>query len=160
MNMNIITSFLSELTGSTIIKVVIIAIVMDTIFGVLRAIKQHKFNSCFGINGAIRKVAMIVSILCLALVDKVVSINLIGFIPNDVRLYFPENVQTIGIAEFFAVLYVSYEIVSILKNMALCGLPVKGIWSLVYKFLGKYTEELPDQDELEDCGGIVNEESN
>lgn len=153
------TLFLMELTGNTIIKLVVIAIVMDTIFGVGRAIKQRKFNSSFGIDGAIRKISMIVSILCLALVDKVVSLNLIGFIPKEIRNYFPENIQVIGIACFFGLLYVAYEAVSILKNMTLCGLPTKRIWKIVYKFLGKYTDELPDQDELADKKGeIANEE--
>lgn len=35
------------------------------------------------------------------------------------------------------------EIVSILKNMSLCGLPVKKVWRTVKKALSKYTNELP-----------------
>ena len=31
--------------------------------------------------------------------------------------------------------------------MALCGLPVRKLWEAVRKFLGKYTEELPDTEE-------------
>ena len=52
----------------------------------------------------------------------------------------------IGIAEFFGIIYIGFEAVSILKNMALCGLPVKRIWFKVREFLGKYTDELPDND--------------
>ena len=33
---------------------VILAVVMDTCFCCIRAIKEHEFNSCFGIDGAIR----------------------------------------------------------------------------------------------------------
>ena len=33
-----------------LIQLVIIAVIIDTIFGVLRAIKERKFNSCFGNN--------------------------------------------------------------------------------------------------------------
>ena len=33
--------------------------------------------------------------------------------------------------------------------MALCGLPVKKVWATVRAFLGKYTDELPDTDELD-----------
>lgn len=36
-----------------LIQLVIIAVIIDTIFGVLRSVKEHKFNSCFGIDGAI-----------------------------------------------------------------------------------------------------------
>lgn len=42
-----------------------------------------------------------------------------------------------------------YEVVSIFKNMALCGLPVKKVWEKVREFLAKYTDELPDTDELD-----------
>ena len=37
----------------------------------------------------------------------------------------------------------------IFKNMALCGLPVKKVWEKVREFLAKYTDELPDTDELD-----------
>ena len=46
-------------------------------------------------------------------------------------------------------LYIAYEVVSIFKNMALCGLPVKKVWEKVREFLAKYTDELPDTDELD-----------
>lgn len=137
------------LVESKIIKLVAWAVVVDTIFGVARAVREKKLNSCFGIDGAIRKISMLVSIICLAVVDMVLEVNLIGFIPDNARNYLPQSMNTIGIAEFFGLLYIAYEIVSILKNMALCGLPVKGIWSVIYNFLYRYTDELPDSDELD-----------
>lgn len=130
---------------NTVVRLVVIAVVMDTIFGIGRAIREHKFNSSVGIDGAIRKISMIVSIVFMGAVDVLVHINLIGFLPEEVRSYLPTT--TIGLAEFFGLLYICYEIVSILKNMALCGLPVKGLWKKVQAFLGKYTEELPDTEE-------------
>ena len=135
------------LAHNTIIQLVVIAVVMDTLFGAGRALKQHKFNSSVGIDGTIRKISMLVSLVFLAVIDRLVHINLIGFIPEEARAYFPQSVSTIGLAEFFGLLYLCYEVVSILKNMALCGLPVKKLWEAVRKFLGKYTEELPDTEE-------------
>ena len=135
------------LAHNTIIQLVVIAVVMDTLFGAGRALKQHKFNSSVGIDGAIRKISMLVSLVLLAVIDRLVHINLIGFIPEEARAYFPQSISTIGLAEFFGLLYLCYEVVSILKNMALCGLPVKKLWEAVRKFLGKYTEELPDTEE-------------
>ena len=135
------------LAHNTIIQLVAIAVVMDTLFGAGRALKQHKFNSSVGIDGAIRKISMLVSLVFLAVIDGLVHINLIGFIPEEARAYFPQSISTIGLAEFFGLLYLCYEVVSILKNMALCGLPVKKLWEAVRKFLGKYTEELPDTEE-------------
>ena len=128
-----------------LIQLVIIAVIIDTIFGVLRAIKEHNFNSCFGINGAIRKCGMIISIMLLVVVDYITNINMIGFLPDEVRNYIGNS---IGISGFFAILDIAYEVVSILKNMTLCGLPVKKLWLYVKTFLSKYTDELPDDDEL------------
>lgn len=128
-----------------LIQLVIIAVIIDTIFGVLRAVKEHKFNSCFGINGAIRKCGMIISIMLLVVVDYITNFNMIGFLPDEVRNYIGNS---IGISGFFAILDIAYEVVSILKNMALCGLPVKKLWLYVKTFLSKYTDELPDDDEL------------
>ncbi len=142
-----ILAFLMVEAANRFFRMVALAIVFDTIMGVFRAIKERKFNSCVGINGAIRKVGMLVSVACLAVADKILEINLIGFIPADlwgkVGMAAP---AAIGMAEFFSILFIAYEVVSILKNMTLAGLPVKKLWGLVKNFLGKYTEELPDDD--------------
>lgn len=129
------------------IPLVVLAIVCDTVFGVLRAIKEKKFNSCAGIDGAIRKVGMLISLVFMLAIDVLIKINLIGFIPEQARTYL--GLDTVGVAEFFALLYIAYEVVSIFKNMALCGLPVKKVWEKVREFLAKYTDELPDTDELD-----------
>lgn len=139
--------FLMQMAQNPFLRAVALAIVFDTIMGVLRACKERKFNSCVGINGAIRKVGMILSILFLHLADVVVNINLIGFMPKE--LWAAIGMETplhLGMAEFFAILFVAYEIVSILKNMTLAGLPVKGLWQKVKALLSKYTTELPDED--------------
>lgn len=128
-----------------LIQLAIMAVIIDTVFGVLRAIKEHKFNSCFGIDGAIRKSAMVISIILLVLVDYITGFNMIGFLPDTIKRYVGNQ---IGISGFIALLYIAYEAVSILKNMALCGLPVRKLWLYVKTFLGKYTDELPDEDEL------------
>ena len=134
--------FIIHASENIMIKLAIIGIVADTIFGVLRAIKEHKLNTSIGINGAIRKTGMILSLLIFQMVDVLVKLNLIGFIPEEIRSYLGGS---IGTTEFFALLYIAYEAVSTLKNMALCGLPVKRVWNAVQKFLGKYTDELPKE---------------
>ncbi len=134
-----------SLYGNVIVRLVVIAVVMDTIFGVGRAIRERKFNSSVGIDGAIRKVSMVVSIVFLGAIDILVHINLIAFIPEEARSFIPGG--AVGMAEFFGILYLCYEAVSILKNMTLCGLPVKGLWKKVQAFLTRYTKELPDTEE-------------
>nr|DAU29695.1 MAG TPA: holin [Caudoviricetes sp.] len=146
MNMTL-TQFIDAAAHNRIIQLVVLAIVCDTIFGVLRAVKEKKFNSCAGIDGAIRKVGMLISLVFMLAIDVLVKVNLIAFIPESVRTYL--GLTTVGVAEFFSLLYIAYEVVSILKNMTLCGLPIKGIWQKVRAFLTKYTDELPDTDELD-----------
>lgn len=140
-------NFMCELAENVIFELVLIAIVMDTLFGAFRAIKQHSFNSSVGIDGAIRKISMLLSLVFLFIVDRLTNLNLIGFIPEDVLNKLPDGINNIGLLEFFGALYLCYEVVSILKNMTLCGLPVRKLWETVRKFLGKYTEELPDTKE-------------
>lgn len=142
-----IMEFIRTTANSTIIKLVILAIVFDTIFGVLRAVKEKKFNSCAGIDGAIRKVGMLISLVFMLAFDMLIKVNLIGFIPEAALNQL--GLTSVGVAEFFALLYMAYEVVSIFKNMALCGLPVKKVWEAVRAFLVKYTDELPDTDELD-----------
>lgn len=47
--------FLKNLFSGTGIKILFIVIVLDLIFGILRAIKEKSVNSCIGIDGMIRK---------------------------------------------------------------------------------------------------------
>lgn len=148
--MEMLKNLLFTLAQSKVFELVVVAIVLDTIFGAGRALKKRCFNSSVGIDGAIRKISMMLSLVGLGVVDVIIEINLIGFIPETVRAYFPDSLAIIGLADFFGILYIGYEAVSILKNMVMCGLPVKAIWNAVRKFLGKYTKELPDADELDE----------
>ena len=86
MNMTI-TEFIEAAAHNKIIQLVVLAIVCDTVFGVLRAIKEKKFNSCAGIDGAIRKVGMLISLVFMLAIDVLIKINLIGFIPEQARVH-------------------------------------------------------------------------
>ena len=114
-----IETILDLFTHNRVIQLVAVAVIFDTLFGVIRAIRERAFNSCFGIDGAIRKISMIVSLCGLIIVDYLVHVNLIGFLPDELRGQL--GVDQVGTAEFFGFLYIAYEIVSILKNMYLCG---------------------------------------
>lgn len=125
------------------------AVAIDTVFGLGRAIKQRKWNSSFGINGAIRKIAMMACITFTALLDAMCHFNLIVLFDQEIVGYLSKiGIVHVGFTEFFGLLFVAYECVSILKNMYLCGLPVKWVWARVYNFLHKYTDELPDTEEI------------
>lgn len=142
--MDKIFEIINAAAANPMLQLVVLAIVFDTIFGVIRAIKEHKFNSCVGIDGAIRKISMVISLVFLLIADQIIAVNLIAFVPETVRGYI--GLDAVGLTEFFSLLYIAYEIVSILKNMTLCGLPVRIIWDKLKSLLGKYTAELPDDE--------------
>lgn len=133
---------LAKLGSNLFFEILLIAVVLDTGLGVLRAIKEHKFNSCVGIDGAIRKVAMLFSVGLLMLVDMIMNINILFMIPKEYIQYL--GIEKLGMCELFCLLFILYEAVSILKNMTLCGLPVpKKAKTFILKFLDDMTDELP-----------------
>ena len=125
-------------------KILLYAVIFDTFLGVFRSIKERKFNSSVGINGAIRKAAMILSMVFFMLIDSIVQINFLFMIPKEYLQFL--GVERIGICELFCLLFIAYEAISILKNMMLCGLPVPAkIRMCLMKFLDDMTEELPEE---------------
>lgn len=125
------------------VQLLIIFITLDVIFGVLRAIKEGKLNSTIGIDGIIRKVGMIITICVCILVDIIISIDLIGFIPDKVKEVL--GLSKIGISMLFNILYIVFEILSIFKNMYKCKLPLpKKLKVYLEKILREFTSELKE----------------
>lgn len=144
---------IKEIYGITFIYTWILyvgaAVFMDTFFGLWRAVRFREWNSSFGINGLIRKACMMACVAFMVLIDAFLSVDLVQAFPDQAIYYIKiVGVNHVGFSEFFGILFVAYEIVSILKNMCLCGLPVKWVWIKVYKFLGKFTDELPDTEDM------------
>lgn len=84
--------------------------------------------------------------------DVIMHINVLSMVPEEyVQIL---GIDKMGICEFFSLLFILYELVSILKNMTLCGLPVPTkIKKWIQKFLDDMTEELPEEavQELHQC---------
>ena len=57
--------FLEALIQNNVFRIIIVMIIFDTIFGILRAIKERKINSCVGIDGMIRKARNVIFIIFL-----------------------------------------------------------------------------------------------
>lgn len=133
------------IVNNKLLKVLVIILVLDTIFGILRALRERKINSGIGIDGIIRKVGMIISIFFFFLVDLVLEINLIGFIPEDIRKTI--NFENFGVATLFNVLFIVFESLSVLKNMIRCKLPIpKKLQKWLEKILKEFTTELKDKE--------------
>lgn len=133
--------FFQNLIGNTSFKVLIIVIVLDLILGILRALREHTVNSCIGIDGMIRKVGMLIVITFLLLIDSIIHFNLIGFLPESLRTTM--NLQEVGIAEVFNILFIVFETLSIFKNMILCKLPIpKKLQEYLENIMKEFTGEI------------------
>ena len=122
---------IAPFSNNVFIELLMLTICADTLLGVLRAIKFHQFNSSVGIDGAIRKVAMIVCVGILMLADLLIHVNLLAFIPEEYIQYM--GIQKLGMCEFFCLLFTACEALSVLKNMVLCDLPVSfSTWLMAF----------------------------
>lgn len=144
MSIGVLQIFAEAMAGNMLFRALMVAVVADTLLGVLRAIKFRKFNSSVGIDGAIRKVAMLVSAAALMAADLLVHVNLAAMVPDTYLQAI--GLTKIGLCELFCLLFIAYECVSVLKNMLLCGLPVpKKLRSWLGEFLENMTAELPEE---------------
>ena len=135
-----INPILQLLSCNICLKIVALMIVLDSTLGGLRALKERKLNSNFGINGAIRKIAMLTCVTMLVVLDRLLHINVIAYVPEQILNTI--GISKVGLAEFFSILFALYEAVSIMKNMVLCELPVpKKFQTAVQNFLAEMTEE-------------------
>ena len=78
-------NLINDLTQNIFLEALVLVIVLDTFLGCLRAIKEHKWNSGFGINGLLRKFAMIGSVAFLMLIDYIINIDF-TYIKNSVMI--------------------------------------------------------------------------
>lgn len=139
---------LMELHTNSVLQLVCIMTVIDTIFGVLRAWKQHAFNSSFGIDGAIRKIGIILGSLSLFAIDCLLDINFLPFIPEDYLQVI--RLTDVGLTEVFGIMFIVYEATSVLKNMLLIGIPIpKHIRATLEKWMENNTEEMKEENKHE-----------
>lgn len=135
-------NFLSLLNNDGM-KVLIVVIVLDLILGILRAIREKSINSCIGIDGMIRKVGMLIVIVFLTIIDAIIHLDLIGFIPETIKETL--NFGQVGISSLFNILFVIFEILSIFKNMILCKLPIpKKLQVYLENIMKEFTGEIKE----------------
>lgn len=138
--------FFISLLRNTSLQILCMVIVLDLIFGVLRAIKEHTVNSSIGIDGMIRKVGMLITVIILTFIDSIVHIDFIGFIPETIKTAL--NLKDVGIEDVFNILFVVFEILSIFKNMILCKMPIpRKLQYILEKVLQEFTGEIKESEE-------------
>ena len=134
-------SYINYLIERKDVKALIIFIVFDTIFGILRAIKEKKINSNIGIDGIIRKVAMLFSMVFLSIIDYIMEIDLLSFIPESLKEII--NLKEVGISNLFIILFIVFEALSVLKNMTRCKLPIPvKLQKFLEKLMTEFTKEI------------------
>lgn len=127
-------------------KVLIVVIVLDLILGILRALREKSINSCIGIDGMIRKVGMLIVIVFLTIIDTIIHLDLIGFIPENVKNVL--QFSKVGISDIFNLLFIIFEILSIFKNMILCKLPIpKKLQEFLENAMKEMTGEIKEKGE-------------
>lgn len=127
-------------------KVLIVVIVLDLILGILRAIRERTVNSCIGIDGMIRKVGMLIVIVFLTIIDTIIHLDLIGFIPETIKETL--KLGKVGISSLFNILFIIFEILSIFKNMILCKLPIpKKLQVYLENIMKEFTGEIKEKGE-------------
>ena len=132
---------LENLINNKLIQCLVIFIVLDVIFGILGSIKQHKTNSTIGIDGIIRKIGMLFSIAGCVVLDEIVKIDLVFFLPEQLKEY----VGSIGIASLFSIIYCLFETLSIFKNMIRCKIPLPNkLKKYIEKLLKEFTNEVKE----------------
>lgn len=137
-------NLIENFTHNIFLESLVLVIALDTFLGCLRAIKERSWNSTFGINGLLRKFAMIGSVAILMVIDYIIKIDFIGFVPDEIKSYMG-NLK-IGISSLFNIIFVLYEFTSVLKNMVLCGLPIpKKLKDKVENLLNNFTTELENK---------------
>ena len=136
--------FFNILKEATELKVLLIFVLLDTIFGIFRSLKERKLNSNIGIDGLIRKFGMMVSVIFFIAIDYLLKINLIGFIPEEVKSFI--GIESVGISTLFLYLFIIYEFLSVMKNMIKCKLPIpKKLQQFLENIFSKYTSELDEK---------------
>ena len=132
--------YIEMITNSYSLKLLVVFIVIDVFFGILRSVKEKTLASSIGIDGIIRKIGMIASVIFCIIIDNIIKINFIGFLPSSILNEL--KLDYVGLASIFNILYIIFEILSIFKNMIRCKLPIpKKLQNYCEQILNEFTNE-------------------
>lgn len=115
------------MVNNIFVDLLFIAVCADMIFGTLRAAKFRCWNSAVGIDGAIRKAGMVASELLFTLMDMLLRVDILAWLPTEVRSVMDTmGVVKMGITEMSCLRFILYEATSVLKNAASLCPPASG----------------------------------
>lgn len=132
------------------LDILMLMCILDGVIGSISALQQHRFNTYKSISGLLTKFKMIISVLLLMVLDILVNVNLISFVPKEIIKLFPFDI--IGISDLFAIIYIFNEILSVFKNMYLSNMPIpKGVRNMIEDILKRMTEDRPENEPSLEC---------
>lgn len=94
----------------------------------------------------LENVGMIVSTIFIKMIDYMIDLDFLAFVPMAVKEYFA--FEQFGIGSLFALLFIVFEALSVLKNMIICKLPIpKKFQAWLEKVLLEFTSEIKESEE-------------
>ena len=107
---------------------VVFLMICDILSGIFKAIAQKRgINSTIGTNGLIRKAGVLLALLVFIVVDSLVELNFISFIPNEVLDVFKLQQTCIGLSHVMLGFFGLFELVSLFENLGEVGVPLPNI---------------------------------
>lgn len=84
---------------------------------------------------------MLVSTIFIKMIDYLIDLDFLAFVPIVVKEYL--HFEQFGIGSLFALLFIIFESLSVLKNMVICKLPIpKKLQAWLEKALNEFTTEI------------------
>ena len=104
---------------------VVFLMICDILSGVFKAIAQKRgINSTIGTNGLIRKAGVLLALLVFIVMDSLIELNFISFIPNEVLDVFKLQQTCIGLSHVMLGFFGLFELVSLFENLGEVGVPL------------------------------------
>lgn len=118
-------------------KGLILLIVLDIVLGSLASIIDKTIYSTIGINGLLRKFAIIITVITLNFFDTYVYLNWKDYLQLNIDI-----LDELNISNLFCLLFLCFECLSCLKNLNRLKLPIP---APLQKFLNKLLYELTNE---------------
>ena len=104
---------------------VVFLMVCDILSGIFKAIAQKRgINSTIGTNGLIRKAGVLLALLVFIVMDSLIELNFISFIPNEVLEVLKLQQSNIGLSHVMLGFFGLFELVSLFENLGEVGVPL------------------------------------
>ena len=104
---------------------VVFLMICDILSGIFKAIAQKRgINSTVGTNGLIRKAGVLLALLVFIVMDSLIELNFISFIPNEMLSLFKLGQTRIGLSHVMLGFFGLFELVSLFENLGEVGVPL------------------------------------